>query len=55
MEDLESSGACLSQMWPAGGQSTLGDDQLQARLHLELLGAELSGSPLVDRLRVPPS
>ena len=55
MGDLECSGACLSQTWPAGGQGTLGDDQLQARLRLELLGAELPGSPLVDRLRVPPT
>ena len=42
-------------MWLASGQGTLGDDQLQARLCLELLGAELPGSPLMDRLRVPPT
>ena len=48
MGDLECFGACLSQTWPAGGQGTLGDDQLQARLRLELLGAELPGSTLVD-------
>ena len=52
---LEYSGACLLQTWPAGGQGTLGDDQLQARLRLELLGAELPSSPLVDRLQVPPT
>ena len=39
----------------AGGQGALGDDQLQARLRLELLGVKLPGSPLVDRLRVPPT
>ena len=50
MGDLECSRACLSQMWLASGQGTLGDDQLQARLHLELLGAELPSFPLVDRL-----
>ena len=55
MGDLECSGACLSQTWPGGGQGTLRDNQLQARLCLELLGAELPGSPLVDRLRVPPT
>ena len=38
-----------------GGQGTLGDDQLQAHLRLELLGSELPGSPLVDQLRVPPT
>ena len=42
-------------MWLAGGQGTLGDDQLQARLRLELLGAELPSSPLVDQLRVRPT
>ena len=52
---LECSGACLSQTWSASGHGTLGDDQLQARLCLELLSAELPGSPLVDRLRVPPT
>ena len=50
MRDLECFGACLSQTWPAGGQGTLGDDPLLARLRLELLGAELPSSPLVDRL-----
>ena len=55
MGDLECSGAWLSQMWLAGGQGTLGDDQLQARLRLELLGAELPSSPFVDRFRVPPT
>ena len=52
---LEWSGACLSQTWPAGGQGTLGDDQLQACLCLELLGAELPSSSLMDQLRVPPT
>ena len=33
-----------------GGQGTLGDDQLKAHLRQELLGGELLGSPLVDRL-----
>ena len=47
---LECSGACLSQTWSAGGQGTLRDDQLQAHLRLELLGAEIPSSPLVDRL-----
>ena len=50
MGDLERFGACLSQTWPVGGQGTLGDDQLQAHLHLELLGAELPSSHLVYRL-----
>ena len=55
MGDLECSGACLSQTWPDGGQGNLGDDQLQDCLHLDLLGAKLPGSPLMDRLRVPPT
>ena len=38
-----------------GGQGTLGDDQLQAHFCLELLGAELPGSPVVDWIRVPPT
>ena len=42
-------------MWPTSGQGTLGDDQLQDRLCLELLGVELPSSPLVDQLRVPPT
>ena len=34
---LECSEACLSQTWPASGQGTLGDDQLQARLRWSFL------------------
>ena len=55
MGDLECIRACLSQTWPASGQGTLGDDQLQAHHRLELLGAELPSSPLMDRLQVPPT